>query len=158
MTVTVIGLSSSAGRLAAMRCFLLLAAALALPAQAATSLPCEGRATGYGSADLVCVVEPGAAAALLTFTARFSGVHDDSQAGLAASVEGAPLACTDDSRTRIAGEEDGDTLVCRFMLAARGQATRRIRIHLLWFHAEPVAFNMVREERPGTVAPILLEP
>jgi hypothetical protein len=158
MTVTVIGLSSGAGRLAAMRCILVLAAALALPAQAATSLPCEGRPTGYGTAELVCVLEPGDAAGPLRFSARFSGVHDDSQAGLAASVDGAPLVCTEGSQTRIAGDEGGDTLVCRLVLAAQGQAVRRIGIHLLWFHAEPVAFDLVREEPLGTVAPNVLAP
>ena len=49
------------------------------------------------------------------------------------------------SRTSIAGEEGGDTLVCRFVLAPGSRAVRRVRVHLLWFHAEPAAFEMSRE-------------
>jgi hypothetical protein len=128
-----------------MRYFIPLLVALALPAQAAPPVPCEGRSLGYGSAELVCAVAPGAAPGLLTFTARFAGVHDDSQAGLAASLDAAPLACLEGSRTRIAGDEDGDTLTCQFMLAAETRAVRRVNVHLLWFHAEPVAFNLSRE-------------
>ena len=143
--MTVIGLSLTAGKLHVMRYFLLLAVAFTLPGQAATPVPCESRSVGYGAADLVCVVEPGAQPGLFTFTARFSGVHDDSQAGLAARVDDAPIACLEGSRTRIAGEQDGDTLVCRWLLAAKTLALRRVNVHLLWFHAEPVAFNLSRE-------------
>lgn len=145
--MTVIGLSPAAGRLAAMRSFLflVLAAAVGWPTQAATPVPCEGRPTGHGSAELVCAVEPGEASGPLRFSARFRGVHDDSQAGLAASVNAVPLACIEGSRTRIAGEDDGDTLVCRFVLAAGPQAVRRIHVHLLWFHAELAAFDLSRD-------------
>lgn len=128
-----------------MRFLFLLAAALLAPTWAATPIPCEGRLTGHGSAELVCAVEPGDESGALRFSARFDGVHDDSQAGLAASVDAAPLACIEGSRTRIAGEESGDTLVCRFTLAAEARAVRRIHVHLLWFHAEPAAFDLSRE-------------
>ena len=121
---------------------LLLAAASAPPAFAATPIPCEARASGYGSADVLCTVDAGSAAGPLTFSARFSGVHDDSQAGLAASVDRAPLPCREGSAPRIAGDQDGDTLVCRFVLPAPASGARRIGIHLLWFHAEPVAFDL----------------
>jgi hypothetical protein len=145
MTATVIGLSLAAGSLAAMRCLLLLAAALALPTQAATPIACEGRLTGYGSAEVICAVEPDKAPGPLRFSARFNGVHDDSQAGLAASVDAVPIACSEGSTTRIAGEDGGDTLVCRFMLAADALAVRRVHVHLLWFHAEPATFDLHRE-------------
>ncbi|GAC1603227.1 MAG: hypothetical protein NVS3B2_07550 [Ramlibacter sp.] len=147
--MTVTGLSPTAGKLCVMRQFLALVALLAGSAHAATIIPCDGRPTGYGSAEVMCAVEPGLAAGLLRFNARFSGVHDDSQAGMAVSLDDSPVLCSGDSMTRIAGENSGDTLVCRFKLAAAPGATRRIRVNLLWFHAEPAAFDLVRESPSG---------
>ena len=144
--MTVTGMSRIAGRLDSMRVLpVLLAAAFVSPTWATSPVPCEARPTGNGSADVVCKVEPGATVAELRFSARFGGVHDDSEAGLAASIDGAPLPCAEGGITRIGGDQDGDALVCRFTLPAQARAARAILIHLLWFHAEPVGYDMTRE-------------
>jgi hypothetical protein len=128
-----------------MRCLLSIAFALASAARAATPIPCESRLTGNGSAELVCAISPGDASAVLEFSAGFSGVHDDSQAGLAATLDAAPLACIEGSTTRITGDEGGNTLVCRFVLSPGARATRQLHVQLLWFHADPAAVGLARE-------------
>jgi hypothetical protein len=145
MTVTVTGVSSGAGRLAAMRSLLLAMATFAGTAHAAQPLGCEVRPTGYGAAELACTVDAAEPPGPLRLSVRFGGVHDDSQAGMAASVDAGPLACSVGSTTRIAGEQDGDTLVCRFTLDPQQRDARHILVHLLWFHAEPQAFDLRRE-------------
>lgn len=124
---------------------LLSLSAFACALASAEPVPCEGRSTGYGSGDLVCPLPGSAGAGHLKFQARFSGVHDDSSAGLAVTLDGKPLACADGSRPRIAGDAGGSTLECRLAIPAAPATVRRLTIHLLWYHAEPVGYELTRD-------------
>jgi hypothetical protein len=95
-------------------------------------------------ARLACPVEPAGAPATYRIVATFAGVHDDSMAVLAASEGGQPIACATGSRTRIQGEEGGDTLVCAFTLAAAAGA-RSINVQFVWYHADPATFALTRD-------------
>lgn len=111
-------------------------------AQPATSLACEGRATGPTAGELTCPLDALPGGRQLTFVARFAGVHDDSQAAFRATVDGAPVTCAQGGTMRIEGEQGGDSLSCRF---AVDTGARRLVVNLLWYHAEPVSAQVLRE-------------
>jgi hypothetical protein len=129
------------------RCFLLVASLLSIvPAHAATAaaepLACTGRRTGAGSGELACPVPAGGG--WLRITAAFSGVHDDSQAAVLALLDDKPVACEPGAKLRITGEDEGDTLTCRFRVGAQdGGAARSLALRLVWHHAEPTAIQVV---------------
>jgi hypothetical protein len=123
-----------------------LAIAFTISAHAAEVLACEGRSTGHGSGELVCPLAASAQAGHLRFQVRFSGVHDDSSAGLAAKLDGVPVRCGEGSTERIAGDAGGDALTCRIALGASRDAARKLVISLLWYHAEPVGYQLTREQ------------
>lgn len=129
----------------ALRIALLSLLAFACGVAAAEPVPCEGRSTGYGSGELVCSLPASAGASQLKFQAHFSGVHDDSSAGLAVALDGKPLACADGSTPRIAGDGGGSALECRLLVPASAAATRKLTVHLLWYHAEPIGYELTRE-------------
>ncbi len=125
---------------------LLLAGALSAPGvHAATAVPCEPRSTTFGATELVCTVPATPGPARLLLAARFNGVHDDSFAGVAVRSGERAIACAQGSRDRIEGDAEGDTLACRFELPASGLQDTQLRVQLLWHHAEPAAFGLVRE-------------
>lgn len=119
--------------------------AAASPAGAAEVIACDGRSTGFGSAELVCPIAPAAAPDRLRLHVRFAGVHDDSTAGLAASLDGAAVACGEGSTARIAGDAGGDALLCRIAVDTSHQGARKLVVNLLWYHAEPVEYQLTRE-------------
>jgi hypothetical protein len=124
---------------------LILAGALCTAgARAATPVPCEPKSATFGATELACTVPATPGPARLRLTARFNGVHDDSFAGVAVRSGERAIACAQGSRDRIEGDADGDTLACRFELPAGAQDTQ-LRVQLLWHHAEPAAFEFVRE-------------
>lgn len=111
-------------------------------AQAATPLACGSRATGPSAGELTCPLDASPARQQLTFIARFAGVHDDSQAAFRATVDGAPVTCAQGGTMRIEGEQDGDTLSCRFAVDA---GARRLVVDVLWYHADPVSAQVLRD-------------
>lgn len=117
---------------------------LLLPLACAAQAPaCAGRSTGFGAAELACPLPASDTARHFRLQVRFSGVHDDSSAGLAAKLDGAPVHCGEGSIDRIQGDGDGSTLVCR--IAADGGAQRTLVVNLLWYHAQPEGYELTPE-------------
>ena len=113
---------------------------------AAGPLPCQGRQTGPGTAQLSCAVDAPAANAPLRFSARFGGVHDDSSASVEASVDGVALPCDAGSVPRFAGEDSGETLVCRMSIAVPpGGAARQLLLRVNWHHAAPATAEVTAQ-------------
>jgi hypothetical protein len=118
------------------------AAAYALAGSAPDQpLPCENAQQGWEFATLVCRVDAAPAPRKLRITVTFAGVHDDSSAALVASEGDQAIDCGKAGKTRIEGEEGGDTLVCPFTLAAK-PGTRQITVNLIWHHADPASFAL----------------
>ena len=134
------------------RARLLLAASLfAIPvfvphlARAAPhAVACVPANTTFRAAELVCAIPPQAPVRLLRFQLSFGGVHDDSSAGMAARLDGAPVKCTQESRPQFRGEAEGDTLSCVMALEA-ATSPRELRLQLVWFHAEPGDYSLRAE-------------
>ena len=98
----------------------------------------------FGAAELVCAIPPQMPARLLRFQLTFGGVHDDSSAGMAARLDGAPVKCTQESRPQFRGEAEGDTLSCVLPIDPAG-AARELRLQLVWYHAEPGDYTLRAE-------------
>jgi hypothetical protein len=108
------------------------------------TLPCEGRQTGFGSGELACKVDTRGGSQARRFEAEFSGVHDDSQAAMAASLDGTPLACSPGGQERLEGETQGNRLSCGLVIPAGGaEHERTVLLRLRWHHAEPARFTFL---------------
>lgn len=108
---------------------------------ASLAVPCVSANATFGAAELVCAIPQQPHLHRLRFKLPFAGVHDDSSAGMAATLDGAPVACTVDSRPQIRGEAEGDTLSCDMAIES-ATAPRELRLQLVWFHAEPGDYSL----------------
>lgn len=116
------------------------------PCAAGEPLACEGARKGPDAGELSCRVDGAAAHTLLVF-AGFSGVHDDSQASIAARLDGEPVRCEPGARQQLRGENEGDQLQCRFTPPAQAVARERtLRVLVTWHHAQPERVAVTRED------------
>lgn len=122
----------------------LLVLAPAFAGAASHPVACVPMNTTFGAAELVCSIPSEARPQRLRFQLPFAGVHDDTSAGMAARLDGRPLACTADSRPQLRGEDLGDTLSCVITVDA-ASAPRELRLQLVWFHAEPGDYSLRAE-------------
>lgn len=108
-------------------------AALAVPAGGTSAGPpaCVALAQTWQSIELACPLKE-AAPQHYRFAASFSGSHDDTTLSLAATLDGAPLACDAGSTTDSSGEDGDVVLECRFAGAHAGGV---LRVRLKWYHA-----------------------
>ena len=110
---------------------------------AAAAPRCEVPDTPGDYRDVSCPLP--AAAQKLRFVARFSGGHDDTQAWLEASLDGAPLACAPGSKPRLIGEDGNVFIDCRVALSAAA-AERKLEIALKWSHAQYTGIELAADE------------
>jgi carbon monoxide dehydrogenase subunit G len=121
----------------------LLAAMAGAPSATAQAIPpCQ---TVQARHDRLAVRCPWPADAMgLRFEAHFAGSHDDTEASLAATLDGTPLACAAGSKTRIDSTQDeGDvTLSCQLSAPVGGGAARQLVFQLRWYHARYTGFEV----------------
>ena len=123
---------------------LLLASSTFALADTGAAVSCSVAQFTFGAAELACPIAADAQPQELQFSVPFEGVHDDSSAALAARLDGQALTCAAGSRTRIQGDDQGDTLTCRLAIAA-ASAGRELRLQLVWFHANPAPYSLRRQ-------------
>lgn len=111
---------------------------------AGDALPCEGT-RNETAGELTCRLAPSDTAVTVLVHARFSGVHDDSHAGVETSVDGQPVACEPGARQQLHGETQGDTLQCRFTLPRVPAPGGAVRVRVDWHHASPERVAITRE-------------
>src|SRR5262245_29861606 len=74
---------------------------------------CKVDAVG-DSMEVKCPLAAAATPTRYSFTAHFSGGHDDTHAWLTAKMNDAPLVCSEGSKTDLEGEEGEVSLLCLF--------------------------------------------
>src|SRR5258706_9139397 len=109
-------------------------------------LQCESRSPGGDFRDISCPLDPASAPKHLRFKVDFSGGHDDTMASMALSVDGAPLACEQGSKTQLMGEDGDVSLECRFSLPDADGTKRVLRVLLKWSHAQYTDFELAPVE------------
>ena len=107
------------------------APAAALPADAPACT--ASTATGGDIRVLTCALTAGRPYRL---TANFSGGHDDTSASLAATLDGQPVDCEADSKTRLFGEDGDVSLHCRIRAGGDPAPAHVLVVTVLWSHAQ----------------------
>jgi hypothetical protein len=132
------------GRRAWLDLMLLLAvtAVTAGPAAAAEALTCEPLSVAWDRHEYRCPLTADGNERRLRFKADFSGGHDDTEASMALTLDGAPLACDPGSKTRLFGEDGDVSLECRLVLAGPAGTQRVLGAKLRFSHAEFVAIEL----------------
>lgn len=109
-------------------------AAPALPASpfAVAAVPaaegCRTHVTAWDRREVRCEVAPDGTARRVTFSARFAGVHDDTELSMAMLLDGQPMTCTPGSLLETQGGDSDIALTCHMELApdaAAGATTAR---------------------------------
>jgi hypothetical protein len=141
----------------AMRRFTLLMLSMlqTLPAAAAESAApadlgkthCESRSVANDLQEVECQLKDAGPARHFTFSAQFSGGHDDTLASMTPSLNGQPLACLGGSKTRLMGEDGEVGLHCHFAVAGDEGVAPVLKVLLKWSHAQYVNFGLAAEPR-----------
>jgi hypothetical protein len=111
-------------------------------AQAQGKARCESQAPGGDTRDITCPLKASGAAQRFRFKANFSGGHDDTMASMTATLDGAPLACEQGSKTSLMGEDGDVSLECRFSIGERPPGERFLRVTVSWRHAQYTDFEL----------------
>lgn len=122
-------------------CVALLALISSVPLFAQPAPPCHTEQARHDRVELRCpwpANTPG-----LRLEAHFSGSHDDTTATLAATLDGAPVACAAGSKTAIDGQDEGDvTLSCQLGAPPVGAGMQALRFELRWHHARFTGYDL----------------
>jgi hypothetical protein len=135
------------------RVMLALCALLALAtAGADTPVVCDSKTNGGDYFEIRCPLLADERAEWL-FRASFTGVHDDSAARIAVSIDGAAVACGPGSKLELLGLGDEGSagsdgfIECRLALERGASGERRLLVVLTWKHAQHVGHELVSVPR-----------
>jgi hypothetical protein len=106
---------------------------------------CESTTFGGDHRDIKCPLTASGATQSFRFKANFSGGHDDTSARMTATLDGAPLACAQGSKTSLFGEDGDVSLECRFALEGKAGTSRILGVTLLWSHAQYTDFALASD-------------
>ncbi len=108
---------------------------------------CESKSPGGDFRDISCPLDVASTPQRFRFKADFSGGHDDTMASMVLSIDGAPLACEQGSKTYLMGEDGDVSLECRFSLSDTSRRARpTLRVLLKWSHAQYTDFELAAVE------------
>lgn len=114
-------------------------------AAAQDKLQCESTTFGGDHRAIKCPLKASAADQRFRFKANFSGGHDDTNARMTATLDGAPLACAKGSKTSLFGEDGDVSLECRFAIDGKAGAAHVFGVTLLWSHAQYTDFELASD-------------
>jgi len=112
-------------------------------AQAEEPVQCQAPVAPGDTRDITCSLAATSGPQRLRFTADFSGSHDDTTLSLAATLDGAPLACAPGSKTDSSFEDGQVRLECRFSVSAGPGHT--LVVALRWRHAQYMGFGVAAD-------------
>lgn len=117
---------------------------LAAPVQAADMLACDAPDAPGDARQITCPIAASATPRSFRFKANFMGSHDDTTLSLAATMDGAMLACGSGSKTNSQFEDGEVSLECRFPVA-ESAAVRRLGVKLVWNHAQYLGYEFTSD-------------
>jgi hypothetical protein len=109
---------------------------------AAEVLTCDTQSASWDRHEYRCPLTANGAEQRLRFKADFSGGHDDTEASIAFTLDGAPLACSPGSKTSLFGEDGDVSLECHLALTGPAGAKRLLGATVKFSHAEFVAVEL----------------
>ena len=102
---------------------------------------CSSQSSGGDLRVFVCPIEVSGQELHFRFKVNFSGGHDDTMASMETSLDGAPLACENGSKTSLMGEDGDVSLECRLSSTDRTGGEHLFQATVSWSHAQYVGFE-----------------
>jgi hypothetical protein len=121
---------------------MLVLAVTAGSAGAAEVLTCNTQSAGWDRHEYNCPLTANGTEQRLRFKADFSGGHDDTEASIAFTLDGAPLACSQGSKTSLFGEDGDISLECYLALTGPPGTKRLLGATVKFSHAEFVGVEL----------------
>lgn len=119
-----------------------LLAGAAGSAGATEVLTCDTQSAGWDRHEYRCPLTANGTEQRFRFKADFSGGHDDTEASIAFTLDGVPLACGQGSKTRLFGEDGDISLECQLALTGPAGTVRLLGATVKFRHAEFVAVEL----------------
>jgi hypothetical protein len=111
-------------------------------ASAAEGLTCETHATNWKWLEFRCPLTIDKQGQQMLFKADFSGSHDDTRLSMTLSLDGVPVACSQNSKTSLLGEDGNVSLECYFSLDGTLGAKRMLGVLIQIWHAQLDAIKL----------------
>jgi hypothetical protein len=112
------------------------------PARAAEVLTCDAQSVSWDRREYRCPLTANGNEQRLRFKADFSGGHDDTEASMALTLDGVPVACKPGSKTSLFGEDGDVSLECHLLLAGPAGTRQMLGATVKFRHAEFVAVEL----------------
>ena len=110
---------------------------------AAEGLTCETHATNWKWQEFRCPLTINSEGRQqMLFMADFSGSHDDTRLSMNLSIDGVPVACTQNSKTSLLGEDGNVSLECHFALDGTPGTKRMLGVLIQIWHAQLDAIKL----------------
>jgi hypothetical protein len=109
---------------------------------AAELLACETQSANWKRREFRCPLTAKENGQQLRFKADFAGSHDDTQLSMTLTLDGAPVACSRDSKTWLSGEDGNVSLDCHFVLDGTAGTKRTLVATVNIWHAQIVAVEL----------------
>ena len=110
---------------------------------AAEGLTCETHATNWKWQEFRCPLTVNSEAQQpMLFKADFSGSHDDTRLSMNLSLDGVPVACNQNSKTSLLGEDGNVSLECHFALDGTPGTKRMLGVLIQIWHAQLDAIKL----------------
>lgn len=109
---------------------------------AAELLACETQSANWKRLEFRCPLTAKENGQPLRFKADFAGSHDDTQLSMTLTLDGAPVACSRDSKTWLNGEDGNVSLDCQFVLGGTAGTKRTLVATVNIWHAQIVAVEL----------------
>lgn len=105
-------------------------------------LTCEIQAANWKRREFRCPLTAKGNGQPLRFKVDFVGSHDDTQLSMTLTLDGAPVACSKDSKTWLNGEDGNVSLDCHFVLDGTAGTKRTLVATVNIWHAQIVAVEL----------------
>jgi hypothetical protein len=109
---------------------------------AAQGLTCETHATNWKWQEFRCPLTINIEGQPMLFKADFSGSHDDTRLSMTLSIDGVPVACNQNSKTSLLGEDGSVSLECHFSLDGSPGTKRMLGVLIQIWHAQLDAIKL----------------
>jgi hypothetical protein len=105
-------------------------------------LACQTHATNWKWQEFRCPVTINKEGQKMLFKADFSGSHDDTRLSMTLSLDGAPVACSQNSKTSLLGEDGNVSLECHFVPGGTAGTKRMLGALIQIWHAQLDAIKL----------------
>jgi hypothetical protein len=106
------------------------------------ALTCQTHATNWKWQEFRCPLTINKEGQKMLFKADFSGSHDDTRLSMTLSLDGVPVACSQNSKTSLLGEDGNVSLECHFVPGGTAGTKRMLGAIVQIWHAQLDAIKL----------------